>query len=124
MQIAGKGGVIVAGRATRDAEVQKVGAKQTLRAKFGLAIGKNEKDETIYADVVAWRHLAEYAACVVKGAAVIVAGHIVTHEYNGKTYTELEADWLDCKGELNQAYQPMADVQGEFVQVQDDDLPF
>ncbi len=123
MQIAGKGGVIVAGRATQDADVQMLGVNKIARAKFGLAIGKNEKDESIYANVVAWKHLAEYAACITKGASVIAAGRIVTHEYNGKTYTELEADWIDCKGG-NLCQLPPQSTQGEFVQVQDDDLPF
>lgn len=111
MQIGGKGGVLIAGNATRDAEYKLVGSKQSPMCKFGMAIGRDAEDKPIYANVKAWRALAEYAAGITKGTPVMVAGHIVEREYNGETYREVEADYL--------VYLDRDPARG-FVQVTDD----
>ena len=124
MQVASKGGVIVAGRATRDAESAYVGKNDTLRTKFSMAIGKDADGNTQYANVVAWRGLAEYARGIAKGTSVIVAGTLESRDYNGKTYTDLVADWLNYVD----AEAPAAPLQTPdgFVPLDpnDDTLPF
>lgn len=82
---------IVTGRVTRDAEVKIVGDKQTPKCAFGVAAAKNGED-TIFANVVAWRDKAEAAAILKKGDYVAVFGTEKSREYNGKTYYDLEAD--------------------------------
>lgn len=82
---------IVTGRVTRDAEIKLVGEKQTARCAFGVAAAKNGED-TIFANVVAWRDKAEAAAILKKGDYVAVFGTEKSREYNGKTYYDLEAD--------------------------------
>lgn len=122
MQIAGKGGVFIAGRAAKDAEVELVGANRIARGKFSVLIGKDEAGKGIFASVVAWRELAEYAAGIAKGVSVAVAGYTKIREYNGKTYTYLEAEWLDYK-DVARPVESAPDAVG-FTQVQDDELPF
>lgn len=82
---------IVTGRVTRDAEIKLVGEKQTPKCAFGVAAAKNGED-TIFANVVAWRDKAEAAAILKKGDYVAVFGTEKSREYNGKTYYDLEAD--------------------------------
>lgn len=125
MQIAGKGGVFIAGRATSNAEVQLVGADRIPKARFGVLIGKDESGKGIFANVVVWRELAEYAAGITKGVPVAVAGQVKTREYNGKTYSDLEAEWIDFKYPTRPAERPIGEPdENGFQQVEDDELPF
>ena len=57
---------IVTGRVTRDAEVKIVGDKQTPKCAFGVAAAKNGED-TIFANVVAWRDKAEADVAAIRG---------------------------------------------------------
>jgi single-stranded DNA-binding protein len=82
---------IVTGRVTRDAEVKIVGDKQTPKCAFGVAAAKNGED-TVFANIVAWRDKAEASAILKKGDYVAVFGTEKSREYNGKTYYDLEAD--------------------------------
>ena len=89
------GSVMVCGNATRDAELKTVGEKNTTVCKTGLAIGKHKDTTTIFVNVVAWRGLAHVLANVRKGDAVAVWGRMTEpREYNGKTYQDLQADWI------------------------------
>ena len=125
MQIAGKGGVFIAGRAAKDAEVQLIGADRIPKAKFSVLIGKDETGKGIFANVVAWSELAEYAAGIAKGVSVAVAGQVKTREYNGKTYTDLEAEWIDFKDPVRPTERLIGDPdENGFQQVEDDELPF
>lgn len=121
MQITGNGGVIVAGTATRDAESKFTQSGKAV-TKFGVYIGK-ENGESKYANVVCWDNLAVYAAPIAKDCNVIVAGRITQREYNGKTYTDIVADWI------NYIMPPLPTVPDgippdDFVAVVDNDLPF
>ena len=120
MQLSSKGGVIIAGQATRDAEYKHVGAKDTPMCTFGLAVGRDAENKPIYANVKAWRDLAEYAAGVTKGASVMVLGQVEEREYEGKVYKAVVADflvYLDLKP-------PAVGDPAGFTPVPDDDLPF
>lgn len=87
--------VIVAGNATRDSEYKTVGDKQSPVCSFSLAVGKNKDGSTAFANCKAWHSLAKLASHISKGDAVCVIGKLESREYNGKTYTDLVADWLN-----------------------------
>ena len=95
MQIKIGDSVIVAGRAVKDAEYKLVGSKDSPLCSFGLSVGKRQDTTTIFANCKAWYGLAQYAANIQKGDTVIVTGHTESREYNGKTYTDLVAEWLN-----------------------------
>ena len=44
--------------------------------------------------VKGWGHLARQLSVMVKGDRVIAAGRLESREYNGKTYTDLIADYV------------------------------
>lgn len=85
-------GVIVAGRVIKDAEVREVGNNGLLKATIAVSTGSKPEDPVV--NVVAWRDLAEVAKPIKKGDRVLAVGEIQTREYNGKTYSDLVADWL------------------------------
>lgn len=87
--------VLVSGKAIKDAEYKIVGAKESPICSFGLNVGKRQDTTTIFVNCKAWYGLAEYAKNICKGDTVIVIGHTESREYNGKTYTDLTADWLN-----------------------------
>ena len=89
------GSIMVAGRATRDAEFKVVGEKQSRLCKVGLAVGKRKDTTTIYVEIAAWHALASVLAAARKGDAVLVVGRLTEpREYNGKSYQDLEAEFL------------------------------
>lgn len=140
MQIKLGQGVLVTGRATKDAELKLVGAKDSPVAQFSIAAGKREDDTTIFVEIKAWYRLAEYAEGIRKGDAVCAVGEIEEREYNGKIYKTLVADWLNYAdgGKKQAAYKPPLPPVSKpstiaappfkpvFVQVEDevDPLPF
>ena len=94
------GSVIVAGACGRDPEFKTVGEKGHRKCTVGLAVGKRpdpnggDKPITVWSNVVAWHDLASLLASARKGDAVLVVGKLKSREYNGKTYTDLEAEYL------------------------------
>lgn len=122
--------VIIAGTATKDAELKLVGSKNTPQCRFGLAVGKDKQDKTIFANCVAWRNLAQYAADnICKGDNVCVIGRLESREYNGKTYTDVVADWINVVGASSEATtaappQPFKSAFEESVLDADGELPF
>lgn len=88
-------GVIVAGKATKDAELKIVGDKQSPVCSFSLAVGKRQDTTTIFANCKAWYALAEYASQISKGDSVMVVGKLEEREYNGKQYTDVVAEWIN-----------------------------
>ena len=86
---------LVIGKATKDAEYKLVGDKQSPICSFSLNIGKRQDTTTIFANCKAWYGLAELSQNISKGDTVIVIGKTESREYNGKTYTDLVAEWLN-----------------------------
>ena len=89
---------IVAGYASKDAELKHVGANDTPLCEFSLIVGKKPDGKGAFANCKAWRGLGEYASGIQKGDTVCVVGRTESREYNGKTYTDLIADWLNITG--------------------------
>ena len=94
------GSVMVCGACGKDAEFKTVGEKNSRKCTVGLAVGKRpdpdggDKPVTVWCNVVAWHDLASLLAVARKGDAVFVVGRLKSREYNGKTYTDLEAEFL------------------------------
>jgi hypothetical protein len=101
MYINSKGGSVVAGNATKDPEYKLVGDKRTPLFKLSLAIGKDESGESLYADVAAWRNLAEYLnGCgIKKGDPAVAFGTWSKRDGgNGKIYWTFNADFVSVLG--------------------------
>lgn len=94
MQISNGRNALVSGTMCKNLDYGCVGKEQTPRCKFSVYLGKGEDGNGRYANCVAWRRLAEYASTAQDGDAVLVAGTISEHEYQGKTYKTLNADFL------------------------------
>ena len=87
--------VLVVGKCVKDAEYKRVGSKDSPVTSFSLNVGKRQDTTTIFVNCKAWYALAEYSKQICKGDAVIVIGHTESREYNGKTYTDLIAEWIN-----------------------------
>ena len=87
--------VIVTGKASGDAEFKLVGAKNSPLCTFSLIAGKRKDTTTIFVNCKAWYGLAHYCENVKKGDSVAVIGTLEEREYNGKTYTDLVAEWIN-----------------------------
>jgi single-stranded DNA-binding protein len=119
-------GVMACGNATRDGEFKLLGEKNTPNCKWGMAVGKDADDNTVFVNCEAWGRLANHAAEIKKGDPVLVFGQIRSHEYNGKTYHTLVADFVHFIGSTTEKRQEMqqAEPQDDFFPVDDMDLPF
>ena len=77
--------VLVAGNATRDAELRTTPSGH---AVLNLGVAVNEtfrgQERTHFADVTAWRELAEANAHVAKGTGLVVVGRLVTDTWEGQ----------------------------------------
>lgn len=108
MQVKLGDSVLVVGKCTGDAEYKRVGQKDSPIASFSLIVGKRQDTTTIFANCKAWYRLAEYAKHIRKGDHVIVIGQLESREYNGKTYTDLVAEWINFVGQDGTAHQETA----------------
>lgn len=120
-------GVMACGNATKDAELKMVGEKNTPNCKWGMAVGKDKDDNTVFANCEAWGRLANYAAGIRKGDPVLVFGQMREHEYNDKTYKTLVADFVQFIGsttERKQEPQQAEPENGFFPDMDSEDLPF
>lgn len=88
------GSVMVVGGCAKDAELEYVGDNGKRVCKLGLAVGKRADGSTVWVNVQAWHDVASVLATARKGAQVLVVGQLREHEYNGKTYTDLVADFV------------------------------
>lgn len=130
------GSVMVCGGCSRDAELQYVGEDGKRLCKVGLAVGKRptpdgEKPETVWCNVVAWHNVAQALSVARKGDPVLAIGRLQSREYNGKTYTDLVAEYInicvpisDCGNAPENSFPPPE--KDSFSELADDgdDLPF
>lgn len=122
---------IACGTLPRDAALQKVGAKQSSKTKFGIKIDEiGEKKEAKWLDCVCWYKLALYAAGLEKGDTVLVAGKLREYNYTSKKTGEaVHGMELVCEFVMPQG---VAEVTQDFseeaeypeVDVSDSELPF
>jgi len=117
-------GVMACGNATKDAEFKRLGEKNTPNCKWGMAVGKDKDDNTVFANCEAWGRLANHAAEIKKGDPVLVFGQMKSHEYNGRTYHTLVADFVQFIGSTTERQEPQLPPEDSFFQMDDDDPPF
>ena len=126
------GSVMVCGGCSKDAELQVVGEKQSRKCSVGVAVGKSSTElddqgrpKTIWCNVVAWHGLASILSLARKGDPVMVIGKLKTREYNGKEYTDLEAEYVSVASVSAVASHPATPPADTFQEVEDDgELPF
>ena len=137
MQVGYKdGSVLIAGICIRDADFKTVGAKQSRLCETAVRVGTCADPENpgkstgILCNVKAWHDLASILATAKKGDSVCVIGKIDVREYNGKTYKDLVADWLNVASVSAAAQVPTAPT-AEFSPVEpevdigpESELPF
>lgn len=133
-----KNGMIVAGRATRDAEFLTVGNKNTHLTKFSIAgTDGTPESPTVFVNVIAWFDLANYAVSLRKGDRVLVAGQVKNADYTNKQgelvkKNELVADFIQIQNSNGGYAERMGDGitspagAAMFTEIEDDDgeLPF
>lgn len=79
--------VILAGRLTRDADIDFVGDSQVARARFTLAVDRDYKDKygnrgTDFINIEAWGNRAQaFAPRLKKGAFTLIQGSVVVDRY-------------------------------------------
>ena len=93
--------VIVTGRAGRDATLKTVGDRGTKIADWSILADKREDDTAVFVNCKAFYELAEYAAQIRKGDAVLAVGRIEEREYNGKTYKDVVCDFVSVSSAAN-----------------------
>lgn len=94
------GSVMVCGGCSTDAQLERVGQYNNRLCKLELAVGKrtpqgSDRSETVRCNVVAWHGLAEVLAQARKGDPVFVIGRLQSREWEGKTYTDLVAEYIN-----------------------------
>jgi len=92
------GSVIVCGRLSGDVEVKQVGENNKTLAKWGMAVGERQnadgQKETVWANCQAWHNVARAAQGGKKGDVALCVGRIVTNDYQGKTYKNLNCEFV------------------------------
>lgn len=112
--------ISIAGRATKDCEVQT--HQERKFATFSVAVddGFGQDKGVMYFDVT--YHRAGVAEYITKGTRVAVTGELKQREYNGKTYLSIRATALQPMG----GGKPKDDQSGGNVNPadMDDEIPF
>jgi hypothetical protein len=101
MQLASRdGSVMVCGVLPKDAEHKLAGEKNSHLTRFSVKVGEKpaaaegEKPEAIWCYCVCWHNVAKAAAEFKKMDVVLAVGKIKTREYEGKTYKDLECEFV------------------------------
>lgn len=110
--------IMIIGRATKSAEVKKVGQYDTLKASFSLGYNK-DNGENVYCNCAAFGKVADYACNVEKGNIVCAVGKVESRPYTSKdgtskTWTEVNVKWMNILGEehcyVSDSYEPTEPV--------------
>lgn len=126
------GSVIVCGFVPKDAETKQVGEKQCTLTTFGIKVGERQNGsnkEAVWANCQAWHDLGHYAAQIRKGDVVFAVGKLDVREYEGKTYKNVNCEYISIQGKADRAApQPptfdTADLPVDATVFDDDGVPF
>lgn len=114
-----KTGLVIA-KATCDGDIRVTGTGKEVGSISVRAYSR--KDGTAaFLTIKGWGKLARQLSVMVKGDTIVAAGRIETREYNGKTYTDLVADYI-FPSEAAQAPQKNFPIHGGAVPVSGDDF--
>jgi single-strand DNA-binding protein len=125
---------ILVGRLTADPEL-KTTNNGTAVCSFRIAVdrtftGKNGERQADFINIVAWRNTAEFVCKYFgKGDAIGIDGSIQTRDYtdrdgNKRTAFEVVADRVSFVGGKAKPQETATREAEEFVEIDDDDLPF
>ena len=111
----------VVGRVVGDVKHTKVGSKGYDKTQF--AIARDKKSPLI--TCVAWYEEALIAAeHIRKGDRIKVCGIEKSHEYMGKTFTELDVQFFSVQPRLSNSSPVASDDANAFTNVSIEDCPF
>ena len=85
---------LMQGNTTRDAEDKPVNGKD--HAVVGVAASEDAAGNTIYVNLNGWRKEYDAVRAIRKGDSILAVGRLKKREYNGKSYYDLDADFV-CK---------------------------
>lgn len=122
---------VIMGHATRDAEL-KYTQNGTAICKVTVAVNHKYKDQkdVSFIDVTCWQKMAEMAAQIKKGEAVMFSGRIQQESWTSKDGEKraklvVVADTLrQLSGRQDSQQGPSQQQQGPSQQQQDEDIPF
>lgn len=90
---------LLVGTACRDSEVKMLSGGEKCVCKVSVAAGQKQNTETMFITVNAWNRRAKMLTGCHKADTVLAIGPISQHEYNGKKYSNLDADFVIVAGE-------------------------
>lgn len=89
---------LVSGNAVRDGEAPPAGSKRP--AKVTVVATTKEDGETVFMAINGWRERAEDIMAVRKGDSILCIGPMKSREYNGKTYVDIDAEFI-CRSSID-----------------------
>ena len=99
-------------------------ARRIRLTQNGVWRREDADDSTVFANCEAWQ-VSELRRRNKKGDPVLVFGQMRSHEYNGRTYHTLVADFVQFIGSTTEMQpEPQQPEQEAFFTAEDDDLPF
>lgn len=87
---------LLTGNATRDAESRPVNGKD--HTVVGIKATEDKDGNAVYVNLNGWRSTANAVGTILKGDSILAVGTLKTREYNGKTYYDLDADFVAKSG--------------------------
>lgn len=87
---------LLQGRAIRDGEIAPVNGKD--HSRVCVAAMEKEDGTTMFVTVNGWRDRTPDIAAVRKNGSVLAVGTMSSREYNGKTYWDMDANFLVTSG--------------------------
>ena len=84
------------GNAVRDGEDAPIKGKP--HSKVSVAAVENEDGSTVFVQINGWRKRASDVAAVRKGDTVMAVGRLMSRESEGKTYFDLDAEYISVGG--------------------------
>lgn len=120
---------MLSGTAGRDAENKPVNGKD--HATVSVACVEQQDGTTMWVSVNGWRELASAVLGARKGSAVFAIGQLKPREYNGKTYYDLDAEFVSVCGVSGGAAQKFTALESRIqaagfadIAEEDGELPF
>lgn len=120
---------LIVGRAAKDGQIY---ATQSGKEVGSVSVPAYDKQDgtTAWLTVKGWGHWARLLASVHKGDSVFAVGRVESHDYEGKTYNDLVADYVCVSASTagqapaQSAYAAPAPTDN-FTEIEDDgELPF
>ncbi len=90
---------LVQGIAGKDAELKQAG--RAMLGKVSVAAVQNADESTMWVTINGWRDRANDVGAISKGDSVMAIGTLNTREYNGKSYIDVDADFVCISGIRN-----------------------